>query len=178
MGRRFLIPISIFGHLPRAPAVRRRRHSVMRIGAALAMMIIVGMSAGDAFAQLGAADYAKRQKELVRIAGVFGEMHHLRRLCEPRRESEIWRERMKTLVNLESPTSAVRENMVRAFNDGFEKSQNRFRTCRRETENYAAARARDGETIIIGLMAPLVGNDIGDAASADGATNRPIVTRP
>ena len=55
--------------------------------------------AGPAIAQT-AEDYRRRQADLNALSVVFGELHHIRRHCEPRREADLWRNRMKRMVEL------------------------------------------------------------------------------
>ncbi|MEZ5920661.1 MAG: TIGR02301 family protein [Parvularculaceae bacterium] len=96
-----------------------------------------------------------RSASLVSLSEIFGELHHIRRTCEPRREGDIWRNRMKRLIDLEAPDSGLRERMVVAFNKGYQNAQRRFSRCDRDAENYAASRAASGETIVAELTAPL-----------------------
>ncbi len=101
------------------------------------------------------ASYQQRQKDLVAISTVFGALHHLRRTCEPRLEGDIWRERMKQLVELEEPQIAVREEMVSRFNKAYRDAQRRYLVCDRRARNHAAARAQQGDVIVARLTAPL-----------------------
>lgn len=100
-------------------------------------------------------DYAERARDLEALSGVFGELHHIRRMCEPQREAEIWRDRMRKLVELEAPQPALRERMVAAFNNGFYGAEAKFSYCDREARDYAAARAREGDAVAARLAAPL-----------------------
>jgi uncharacterized protein (TIGR02301 family) len=113
-------------------------------------------------------DYAARRTALTGLSRVLGELHHIRRMCEPDREADIWRERMKRLVDLELPAFDLREEMVGAFNDGYVSAQTRFPYCDRDAEDYAAARAVEGETIVASLTAPLFAAERGD--DAEGVT--------
>lgn len=110
--------------------------------------------ASPALAQT-AADYRQRQQDLVELASVFGELHHIRRLCEPRFEGDVWRERMKKLVELEQPQFEAREEMVKKFNAAYRSAGNRFLNCDRRARDYAAKRALFGESIIARLSVPL-----------------------
>lgn len=100
-------------------------------------------------------DYKQRTADLTALSALFGELHHIRRLCEPRRESEIWRERMKRMIELEQPTSNLQNELVKAFNDGYRTAQTRFDRCDRRAEDFAASNAARGEARIARLMAPL-----------------------
>jgi uncharacterized protein (TIGR02301 family) len=111
------------------------------------------LAAAPAAAQEG--DYGARQRSLVSLAQIFGELHHIRRTCDPDREADAWRNRMKRLIDLEEPSFEVRELMVGAFNDGYVSAQGRFPYCDRDAEDYAAARAYAGEALVSNLTAPL-----------------------
>ncbi len=114
------------------------------------------MLAGEATAQSQTADeYQQRQRDLVELASVFGEMHHIRRICEPRLESDIWRERMKRLVELEQPGFEAREEMVKRFNAGYRNAGGHFPVCDRRARDHAAGRAVFARRLVGRLSAPL-----------------------
>ena len=99
--------------------------------------------------------YQQRQKDLVALSGVFGALHHLRRTCEPRREADRWRERMKQLVELEEPQTALREEMVGSFNAQYRNAQRRYLVCDRRARDRAASQALRGDDLVARLTAPL-----------------------
>ena len=112
--------------------------------------------AGAALAQSHTAnEYQQRQDDLVELASVFGELHHIRRICEPRLESDIWRDRMKQLVDLEQPGFDAREEMVKRFNDGYRNAGDHFPSCTRRARDHAAARAVFARRLVGRLSAPL-----------------------
>lgn len=119
--------------------------------AVLALLVLFSLSPAAA-QQAGSA---ARNGALVGLARVFGELHHIRRLCEPARESDVWRDRMKRLIDLEQPTFDQREAMVAAFNDGYLGAQTRHPYCDAQAEDYAAARAAAGEALVSNLTAAL-----------------------
>jgi uncharacterized protein (TIGR02301 family) len=133
----------------------------MKLGfliAPLAVISMIGGLTGGAFPAASAQsfeDYQSRKTDLVLLSSVFGELHHIRRQCDPRLEGDIWRERMKKLVELEEPQPAVREEMVAAFNKGYRAAQQRFPSCSRNARDHAAARAVRGDAIIVRLTTPL-----------------------
>lgn len=113
-------------------------------------------------------DYSARQRSLVSLSQIFGELHHIRRTCNPEREGDAWRNRMKGLIEFEEPSFEVREQMVAAFNEGYVSAQARFPYCDRGAENYAASRAYAGEALVSNLTAALYAaqreEDAGDVA--------------
>lgn len=92
--------------------------------------------------------HADRSDDLTALARVFGELHHVRRICEPRAESELWRERMKQMVRLEQPTAKLRQRLVGAFNDGFRSAETIYYECDDAAEDFARARASVGRSIV------------------------------
>lgn len=100
-------------------------------------------------------DYEARRAALTGLSRIFGELHHIRRLCEPEREADVWRERMKRLIDLEQPAFDLRDEMVGSFNDGYLSAERRFPYCNRDAEDYAASRALTGEMLVANLTAPL-----------------------
>ncbi len=101
------------------------------------------------------SEWRDRQTALSGLAQIYGELHHIRRMCEPRDEADVWRDSMKKLIELEEPSFDVREAMVKAFNAGYSAAQNRYSYCDRQAEDFAAARAAQGDAYIRSLTAPL-----------------------
>ena len=131
------------------------------------MIRIIVLFAACLVAALPAAaqeDYRARSAALTGLSRIFGELHHIRRMCEPAREGDAWRDRMKRLIDLEQPSFDLREEMVGAFNDGYRSAQDRFSFCDRNAEDYAAARAVTGEALVASLSAPLIAAERGEDA--------------
>ena len=118
------------------------------VGVLLALVLVQPVTAQS-------IDYAQRQRDLATLSTVFGELHHIRRMCAPRQEADIWRDRMKRLIDFEQPTASLRQNLVSGFNDGYRAAQSRFDRCSGDAEDYAAARAAEGEAVVVRLMEPL-----------------------
>lgn len=112
-----------------------------------------------AFAALSPAaaqdDEDARRGPLTNLSAIFGELHHIRRDCDPEREGDFWRNQMKRLIDLEQPSFEARDAMVSAFNQGYITAQARFPYCDNDAEDYAAARAAIGEALVANLAAPL-----------------------
>ena len=118
-------------------------------------ILIISFS-GSALAQSQTAnEYEQRQRDLIELASVFGELHHIRRVCEPRREADIWRERMKRLVDLEQPQFEAREEMVKRFNAGYRNAGDHFPRCSSRARDHAATRALFARRLVERLSAPL-----------------------
>ncbi len=119
---------------------------------------IAVLSLAAAASTAGAQDldtYHQRQKDLTALSGLFGELHHIRRTCEPRFEGDVWRDRMKKLIELEEPQESEREAMVQEFNKGYRSASARFSGCDRRARDYAAGRAAQGDALIARLTETL-----------------------
>jgi uncharacterized protein (TIGR02301 family) len=124
--------------------------SAQTVIAAIAACLLAGAAAAQDL-----ESYEQRRTDLASLAGLFGELHHIRRTCEPRYEGDVWRERMKTLMDLEEPQESEREAMVQAFNKGYRDAQRRFPSCDRNARDYAAGRASQGDAIVARLTQSL-----------------------
>ncbi len=100
-------------------------------------------------------DFDARRHALTSLSTIFGELHHIRRMCDPDREGDLWRDQMKRLIDLEQPSFDLRDEMVGAFNAGYASAQDRFSFCDNDAEDYAAARAASGGALVDNLSAPL-----------------------
>jgi uncharacterized protein (TIGR02301 family) len=118
--------------------------------------LLISLAACFAAAPLAAQemDYRQRAEDLVAISRIFGELHHIRRNCE-RDEAEVWRDRMRKLVEFEMPQADLREQMVLSFNDGFRNAERRHRYCDRDARNHAASIAAEGDRVATRLLEPL-----------------------
>lgn len=128
-----------------------------KLGLLAALTILMTVPMVASVGAQGVGNYKQRQSDLVALASIFGELHHIRRTCEPRLEGDIWRERMKKLITLEQPQATLREQMVSNFNKGYRAAQQHFPVCVRRSRDHAAARAMRGDVIIARLTAPLYG---------------------
>lgn len=111
------------------------------------------------------ADFSERRGNLISLSRIFGELHHLRRICDYGDEFDVWRDRMKRMLDLEQPPFELREAMIGAFNEGYGSAQVRFGGCDGGAEDYAASRAATGEAIVSGLTDTL--NDPPPTRSAE-----------
>lgn len=100
-------------------------------------------------------DYRARERDLTTLSQIFGELHHIRRTCEPRTEADAWRNRMRKLIELEMPQPALQQTMVEAFNKGYRSAETAYPYCDRDARDHAAALAANGDEVATRLMAPL-----------------------
>ena len=68
------------------------------------------------------------EKEMLRLAEIFGSVHYLRELCDAD-EGQTWRSLMQQLLDAENPTPERRAKLVESFNRGYHGFQQSYRRC-------------------------------------------------
>lgn len=86
----------------------------------------VGAGIGPAFAAPG--DAKPYDDKLMRLAEILGAVHYLRELCSAN-DGQIWRERMKELLDTEGGTALRRARLTRSFNQGYRSYRRTYSTC-------------------------------------------------
>jgi len=66
--------------------------------------------------------------KLMRLAEILGAVHYLRELCSAN-DGQLWRERMKDLVDTEGGTALRRARLTRSFNQGYRSYRRTYVTC-------------------------------------------------
>lgn len=115
------------------------------IGAALAATMMLGSSA---FAQSADKPY---DDKLLRLSEILGAVHYLRELCGSA-EGQLWRERMRELVDAEGASALRKAKLSRSFNAGYQSYSRTYKVC---TPTAQAAISRfmiEGAQIAEGLV--------------------------
>lgn len=102
-------------------------------GAALIVLAAGGLDArvggGAAIAAPGALEDSKPYDDkLMRLAELLGAVHYLRELCSAN-DGQLWRERMKELIDTEGGTALRRARLTRSFNQGYRSYRRTYVTC-------------------------------------------------
>lgn len=100
----------------------------------LRIAIAAGMSAallapGAALAQgMNTADSKPYDERLMRLAEILGSVHYLRELCESS-DGQLWRDRMRELIDAEGSSALRRARLTRSFNQGYNSYSRTYKTC-------------------------------------------------
>lgn len=89
--------------------------------ALLAVMCPVGARAAP-------GDVKPYDDKLMRLAEILGAVHYLRELCSAS-DGQLWRDRMKELVDTEGTTAIRRARLSRSFNQGYRSYRRTYVTC-------------------------------------------------
>lgn len=101
------------------------------LAAALAVALHGGVApalgpSGTAHAAPG--DAKPYDDKLMRLAEILGAVHYLRELCSAN-DGQLWRERMKELIDTEGGTAIRRARLTRSFNQGYRSYRRTYVTC-------------------------------------------------
>jgi len=94
-----------------------------------------------------------RRAEIVKLTRVMAGLHALRVLCKGP-DDQLWRERMGTLLDLETKGQPdLRESFVSVFNSGYEAEQAKRVSCPSNANEVEAGLAREGRRLALVLAA-------------------------
>jgi uncharacterized protein (TIGR02301 family) len=92
--------------------------------AALAFLILAGLA--PVRAQVDSRPYDER---LMRLSELLGAVHYLRELCGAN-DGQLWRERMRELIDADGAGSALRRSrLTKSFNNGYRSFRRSYQTC-------------------------------------------------
>ena len=121
---------------------------------------------GDISVDTQIYSFAERQQQLIDMAELLGQIHHLHQICQPYDYfPERYRNRMKELVTLEEPVLTTRNDMVAAFNDGFQSTKARFDYCGPEAETEMRSLGADGTELTRQLAGPFRRHELTDKSA-------------
>jgi uncharacterized protein (TIGR02301 family) len=95
-----------------------------------AAALMVGAAALPAAAQsTAAAPEAKPYDErLMRLSEILGAVHYLRELCGAN-DGQLWRDRMRELMDAEGSSALRRARLTRSFNNGYRSYSRTYNSC-------------------------------------------------
>jgi uncharacterized protein (TIGR02301 family) len=99
---------------------------------ALRAILLACALASPALAQSPAAipslDNRPYDERLTRLSEILGAVHFLRELCVGT-DGQLWREKMRELVDADGSTALRRAKFVRAFNNGYRSFARTYTSC-------------------------------------------------
>lgn len=110
------------GHSPTTPPHRR---------SGLAPMLALGLAMAPMSTALAAptiADTRPYDERLMRLAELLGAVHYLRELCGAN-DGQLWRDRMRDLIQAEGSSALRRARLTRSFNQGYRSYSRTYSAC-------------------------------------------------
>jgi uncharacterized protein (TIGR02301 family) len=110
------------------------------------------MAAAGAGSALAAAGDAKPYDDkLMRLAEILGAVHYLRELCSAN-DGQLWRDRMKELLDTEGGTAIRRARLTRSFNQGYRSYRRTYSTCTPTAQSSVERFLAEGIQLSDGLV--------------------------
>jgi uncharacterized protein (TIGR02301 family) len=108
---------------------RSRRRPFRTVGLAAAVAVCAAASVG-AIGQSGLAppDTKPYDDRLMRLSEVLGAVHYLRELCGAN-DGQLWRERMRELMDAEGSSALRRAKLAHSFNNGYRSYSRTYSSC-------------------------------------------------
>ena len=121
-----------------------------RLGGAL---LLATAAAWPAFAQpsVGANDAKPYDERLMRLSEILGAVHYLRELCGAN-DGQLWRERMRELMDAEGSSALRRAKLTRSFNNGYRSYSRTYNTCTASAQTAISRFMSEGVQISDGLV--------------------------
>ena len=106
---------------------RRARSIWLRsCGAAIVLTATALGAAGQG--AISPSDAKPYDDRLMRLSEVLGAVHYLRELCGAN-DGQLWRDRMKELMDAEGSTALRRAKLTRSFNNGYRSYSRTYNSC-------------------------------------------------
>ena len=107
---------------------RQRFAAGWRKPGALLVAIVLSTSLLAAPLRAQDADTKPYDDKLTRLAEVLGAVHFLRELCGSN-DGQVWRDRMREILDGEGYTDLRRAKLTRSFNSGYRSYSRTYQTC-------------------------------------------------
>jgi uncharacterized protein (TIGR02301 family) len=131
--------------------LRQRRPRLLPLAPIGALAALAAVSAGAAVAQtLAPPDTKPYDERLMRLSEVLGAVHYLRELCGAN-DGQLWRERMRELMEAEGSSALRRAKLTRSFNNGYRSYSRTYSTCTASAQTAIARFLAEGADIAEGL---------------------------
>ena len=114
---------------------------------ALAMVTMTSALA----AQGTSGDARPYDDKLLRLCEILGAVHYLRELCGAN-DGQLWRERMKELMDTEGSTALRRAKLTRSFNNGYRSYSRTYNSCSASAQTAMTRFLAEGAEIASGLV--------------------------
>ena len=115
---------------------------------ALALAIVTMTSA---LAAQGSGDSRPYDDKLLRLCEILGAVHYLRELCGAN-DGQLWRERMKELMDTEGSSALRRAKLTRSFNNGYRSYSRTYNSCSASAQTAMSRFLAEGAEIASGLV--------------------------
>jgi uncharacterized protein (TIGR02301 family) len=116
----------------------------------IAAVMLVALVPGLA-AQGASTDVRPYDDKLLRLCEILGAVHYLRELCGSN-DGQLWRDRMKELMDTEGSSALRRAKLTRSFNNGYRSYSRTYNTCSTSAQTAINRFLAEGADIAANLV--------------------------
>jgi uncharacterized protein (TIGR02301 family) len=139
-----------------AKAIHKSAFGALRIAAVAGYMSLAGPSLQAAAqapsnARTPGVEVKPYDDRLLRLSEVLGAIHYLRELCGAN-EGQLWRERMKDLMDAEGNSPIRKARLTKGFNQGYTSYSRTYRACTASAQTAVIRFMAEGSQIADNLV--------------------------
>lgn len=112
---------------------------------------VLAAAVSSASAQGTPSETRPYDDKLLRLCEILGAVHYLRELCGAN-DGQLWRERMKELMDTEGSSALRRAKLTRSFNNGYRSYSRTYNTCSSSAQTAVNRFLAEGAEIASGLV--------------------------
>ena len=124
-------------------------------GSAWSRTCIVALAAASivsgAAAQSTTTDTRPYDEKLLRLTEILGAVHYLRELCGAN-DGQMWRDRMKEMMDTEGSSALRRAKLTRSFNNGYRSYSRTYNVCSQSAQTAINRFLAEGAEIADSLV--------------------------
>lgn len=126
-----------------------RQHIILACG----IVLLAAIPAHGATAQpaIGSPDNKPYDERLMRLSEILGAVHYLRELCGAN-DGQLWRDRMRELMDSEGSSALRRAKLTQSFNNGYRSYSRTYNSCTASAQTAITRFLSEGAEIADGLV--------------------------
>ena len=113
--------------------------------------LLVAVLAAPAAAQSPQPETKPYDDKLTRLAEILGAVHYLRELCGSN-DGQVWRERMREIMDGEGSSERRRAKLTRSFNNGYRSYSRTYQSCSPTAQTAISRFLSEGVQLADGLV--------------------------
>lgn len=116
-----------------------------------ALLLAMAVMVSSASAQGTSGETRPYDDKLLRLCEILGAVHYLRELCGAN-DGQLWRDRMKELMDSEGSSALRRAKLTRSFNNGYRSYSRTYNTCSTSAQTAINRFLAEGAEVATGLV--------------------------
>ncbi|MGE5513922.1 MAG: TIGR02301 family protein [Bacteroidota bacterium] len=115
------------------------------------VLLVVVAALGVASPAIAADDDKPYDDRLMRLSEILGAVHYLRELCGAN-DGQLWRDRMRDIMEGEGSSALRRAKLARSFNNGYRSYGRTYQSCTPSAQTAITRFVTEGTQIADGLL--------------------------